>query len=200
MQRLKASKLDGFLLHRASDLLGPEGADLLDWLEGLRNRGLVNRIGVSIYEANDLEGLPLDRLQLVQIPLSIYDQRLIHDGTITELTNRGIAVHARSALLQGLLLHSPQSWPDHLSIDFRKHHAQWLEQISKQELSPLTGALGFLSTRVDLEAVLVGVQSVKELSEVLQAWKKSKSAHIDDSSVWRWQNAKDLDPRCWPSR
>ena len=68
LQRLQESKLDGFLLHRATDLLAPDGEALLDWLEGLRDRELVERIGVSIYDASELEGLPLDRLQLVQFP------------------------------------------------------------------------------------------------------------------------------------
>ena len=71
-----------FLLHRASDLLATDGG-ALNWLEGLRERQLVKRIGVSIYDASELQGLPLDRLQLVQLPISIYDQRLICD-TLSE--------------------------------------------------------------------------------------------------------------------
>ena len=67
--------------HKPSDLLGPDGEELMKWLESLRDRGLVKRIGVSIYEASDLERLPLDRFQLVQLPLSIYDQRLLQDDT-----------------------------------------------------------------------------------------------------------------------
>ena len=32
------------------------------------NEVLVGRIGVSIYESSELDSLPLDRLQLVQLP------------------------------------------------------------------------------------------------------------------------------------
>ena len=85
MERLQAQKLDGFLLHRASDLIATDGEELLNWLESLRDRQLVKRIGVSIYDASELEGLPLDRMQLVQLPLSIYDQRLTCDGTVGRL-------------------------------------------------------------------------------------------------------------------
>ena len=118
LQRLQVSRLDGLLLHRASDLVQPNGIELLRWLESLRDRGLVDRIGVSIYESSDLKQLPLDRLQLVQLPLSIYDQRMINDGTVARLQDMGISVHARSVLLQGLLLQSPLDWPDHLSSAF----------------------------------------------------------------------------------
>ena len=58
LQRLQESKLDGFLLHRATDLLAPDGEALLDWLEGLRDRELVERIGVSIYNASELAVCP----------------------------------------------------------------------------------------------------------------------------------------------
>ena len=85
LERLQAPSWTHFLLHSASDLLAPDGDALLDWLEGLRDRGLVERIGVSIYDASELERLPLDRLQLVQLPLSVYDQRLFLDGTVTRL-------------------------------------------------------------------------------------------------------------------
>ena len=82
LKRLSVDRLDGFLLHSSSDLRGSSGEKLLNWLEGLRGRGLVDRIGISIYESKELEGLPLDRLQMIQLPLSIYDQRLLNDGTV----------------------------------------------------------------------------------------------------------------------
>ena len=200
LQRLQAPKLDGFLLHRASDLLAPDGQALMDWLEGLRYRGLVERIGVSIYDASELEGLPLDRLQLVQLPLSVYDQRLVRDGTVNRLQDLGIAVHVRSVLLQGLLLQSPQQWPDHLPPAFRGHHARWLEHLHQEGLSPLAGALGFVRACEGVEAVLVGVVAGQELAQVLEAWSQAEASPPEAPLDWAWENAVDLDPRRWPPR
>lgn len=200
LQRLQAPKLNGFLLHRASDLLAEDGNALLDWLEGLRGRGLVERIGVSIYDASELEGLPLNRLQLVQLPLSVYDQRLIRDGTVGRLHDMGIAVHVRSVLLQGLLLQPPHQWPAHLSPAFREHHAQWLEHLHHQEMSPLASALGFIRSLEAIEAVLCGVVSSQELAQVLQSWNEVETFTQVKSIDWAWKNVVDLDPRRWPSR
>lgn len=186
-------------MHRASDLLTSQGDALLDWLEALRDRGLVDRIGVSIYEASELEGLPLDRLQLVQLPLSVYDQRLILDGTVARLQALDIAVHVRSVLLQGLLLQSPYQFPDYLSPAFRHHHSRWLEQLHQQGLSRLEGALGFVRACKGIEAVLVGVLSRQELAEVLQAWNQTEAFPEEAQLHWAWENCKDFDPRCWPS-
>ena len=199
LQRLKTPKLDGFLLHRASDLRAPAGEALLYWLESLRDRGLVNRIGVSIYTASDLEGLPLDRMQLVQRPLSIYDHRLIRDGTIEKLRELGIAVHVRSVLLQGLLLQPPLHWPNHLSPGFRDHHSRWVIHNHHLGLSSLEGALGFVRQLEQIEAVLVGVLSRNELSEIMRAWTKISTYPQDTELDWAWDNVTDLDPRKWPS-
>ena len=200
MERLHAETLDGFLLHRASDLLAPDGEDLLDWLEGLRERGLVGRIGISIYDATDLDGLPLDRLQLVQLPLSVYDQRLILDGTIARLHDLGIAVHVRSVLLQGLLLQTPEHWQVHLSQAFRNHHARWMKRLDQKGVSPLAGALGFVRGCEGVEAVLCGVVSRKELVEVLESWSDPKWSVEEIPEKWAWENVMDIDPRRWPPR
>ena len=200
LQRLQTPKLHGLLLHRAADLLAPDGDELLNWLEGLRNRGQVERIGVSIYEASELEGLPLNRLQLVQLPLSVYDQRLIRDGTVDRLQDLGFAVHVRSVLLQGLLLQSPLQLMDHLSIAFREHHAQWIEYLHRERLYPLAGALGFVRACEGVEAVLVGVLSCQELAQVLHAWNQSTNSALESLEEWAWEDVLDLDPRRWPPR
>ena len=200
MDRLRAQTLDGFLLHRPSDLLETDGEELLNWLEGLRERRLVKRIGISIYDATDLDGLPLDRLQLVQLPLSVYDQRLVRDGTIAKLLDLGIAVHVRSVLLQGLLLQPPQHWPDHLSAAFRQHHVRWMQFLHQKGVTPLVGALDFVRGCEGVEAVLCGVVSRRQLVEVMESWSYLNWSVEETSEKWAWENPMDIDPRLWPPR
>lgn len=200
LNRLRTSKLDGFLLHNASDLLAQDGVALLNWLKSLRDRGLVDRIGVSIYDKSELQNLPLQALQLVQLPLSVYDQRLIRDGTIGRLLDLGIAVHVRSVFLQGLILQSIKNWPNHLTPAFRDHHTRWLEYLFQKRLSPLVGALSFIRACEGVEAILCGVLSRQELAQVLQAWNESKAHVLDSPNSWAWQCRLDIDPRSWPAR
>ena len=200
LNRLQADHLDGFLLHRSADLLGPQADRLLDWLESLRERGLVQRLGVSIYDASELEGLPLDRLQLVQLPLSLYDQRLLLDGTVAQLNSTGLAIHARSILLQGLLLKPVDEWPLFLSCDFRNHHHQLMQHLEKCGLSLRDAALAFARNCDSLEAVLVGVLSAGELSKLLASWNTMDTVEMGPVAAWAWRNDQDLDPRFWPTR
>ena len=69
--RLGQPCLDALLLHSTADLRKPGGEHLRAWLLSLRQRGLVRRLGVSIYSSTDLVGVPPDLLDLVQLPLKV---------------------------------------------------------------------------------------------------------------------------------
>lgn len=200
MEYLKTEKLDGFLLHSSSDLTSENGKELLKWLESLRERGLAERIGVSIYEANELNNLPLSCLQLVQLPLSIYDQRMINNGTIDKLLELGISIHARSTFLQGLLLQASEYWPIHITASFKKHHTKWQAYLRQKGWSPLEYALSFVRSIEGLEACLVGVLSQKELEQIIHAWNQQRLPLDQETRAWAWDNVSDLDPRIWPKK
>lgn len=199
-QWLGVQGLDALLLHAPADLCKPGGHHLEGWLLGLRERGVVRRIGVSIYCAEDLEGVNPALLDLVQLPLSLLDQRLLLDGTVARLRSRGTAIHARSLYLQGLLLTPALQWPDWVSPEVRTHH-QALEVLSEQRSCSLIDlALGFAREQTDLEAVVLGLCSVQELRELQAAWAATSPWQEGEWRTWALQDPAILDPRHWPSR
>jgi len=198
--RLGRSTIDSFLLHQASDLLRPDGHVLLDWLTSLRKRFLVLRVGVSIYSSSELDQLPLDQIQIVQLPLSLYDQRALIDGTISRLNRLGISVHARSVFLQGLLLTPSEKWPAWIDRDFRLHHSSLEAFAVEHNLSLLKLSLGFVQSCFQLEAAVVGVTTYNELLSLLAVWmSKSTVFSFGDPHGWAWPKGHSLDPRLWPS-
>jgi len=199
LQRLGCSNLDGFLLHQAADLRRSDADRLLAWLQSLQERRLVNRIGVSIYAGAELEGLPLNHLQLVQLPLSLYDQRPLQDGTVDSLRQAGIAIHARSLYLQGLLLAPSAQWPSWCDSAFRRHHSALEALAAEQGTTLLALALGFARRCTALEVAVVGVTREAELTALLQFWNSSADPWcIGDPYSWAWPGGDSLDPRCWP--
>jgi aryl-alcohol dehydrogenase-like predicted oxidoreductase len=196
--RLGQPCLDALLLHSPADLRKPGGEHLREWLISLRQRGLVRRLGVSIYGSADLVGVRPDLLDLVQLPLSLYDQRLLIDGTITRLRDQGCAVHARSLYLQGLLLSPPASWPAWVDPAARAHHAR-LECLAADRGSTLLEcALGFARAQVVLEAVVLGICSRLELQQLLRAWGRISPWKEGEWRTWALPDAGILDPRHWP--
>ena len=198
-QRLGVHGLDGLLLHAPTDLRKPGGHYLEAWLLELRDRGLVQRIGVSIYTAEDLEGLNPKLLNLVQLPLSLFDQRLLQNGTIARLRTQGTAIHARSLFLQGLLLTPAAQWPSWVSPEVRAHQ-QALEALAEQrDCSLIDLALGFARQQADVEAVVLGVCSVPEFMELQVAWTGTSPWREGEWQGWALSDHVFLDPRRWPN-
>ena len=197
-QQMRVQGLNSLLLHTSADLRKAGGQYLEEWLLGLRERGLVQRIGVSIYTAEDLEGVNPELLDLVQLPLSLFDQRLLQDGTLASLRASGTAIHARSLYLQGLLLTPAAQWPGWVSAEVRAHQ-QALESLALQRGCRLIDlVLGFARDQMDLEAVVLGLCSVQELRELNAAWTSSSPWQGSEWQSWALEDPTILDPRRWP--
>lgn len=197
-ERLGQESLDSLLVHAPVDLRKPGSTYLEEWLLGLRNRGLVKRLGVSIYTSDDLEGVNPELLDLVQLPVSLFDQRLLQDGTVTSLRARGTAIHGRSLYLQGLLLIPADEWPNWVSPKMRNHHKKLEILAQKWGCRLIDLALGFGKAQTDLEAVVIGLCSTEELVELERTWAMASPWQEGEWEIWGLKGADSLDPRLWP--
>lgn len=170
LARLRRRGVYGLLAHRASDLLGPFGAERYRELYALKEAGRVERIGASIYDGAEIDAL-LERfdLDLVQVPVNVFDQRLLAGGRLSRLKERGIEVHARSAFLQGALLLKPDELPEFLRPlagplrNFRR-------AAEAQGMGPLEAALSFVKNLAAVDVVIVGVTRLAELEQIVAAF------------------------------
>jgi aryl-alcohol dehydrogenase-like predicted oxidoreductase len=167
LRRLRRERLYGLLAHRAQDLLAPGGERVHAALADLREQGLVQKIGVSVYDAPQLEAV-LQRysVDLVQLPLSVFDQRLLRSGHLAALQQRGIEVHVRSAFLQGALLMEPSALPPHLAA-LAPGLARFRRLAEGLDASPAQAALAWVNAIDEVDAVIVGVNSAAQLAELL---------------------------------
>jgi aryl-alcohol dehydrogenase-like predicted oxidoreductase len=159
--------VDLLLVHSAKDLLGPSGATLWRALQALKAEGIIGGIGISAYVADDPVRLAERfRPDAMQLPFSLLDQRLLHDGSLARLKALGVEIHARSLFLQGLLFmpHAPEKL---------KPAGPLLEKVRAGILdagsTPLAAALGFVLSRPELDAAVVGMTGLKQLGEIVSA-------------------------------
>jgi aryl-alcohol dehydrogenase-like predicted oxidoreductase len=200
LQKMGVNAVEGFLLHNPADIKRDDAYYLLDWLLTLKQRGLVNHLGLSIYEASDLDGISLDWVQLVQLPLSLYDQRLIHDGTIEFLSDIGIRIQARSIFLQGLLLSNVEKWPTWIDKSLREHHTNLVKFAREGGLSLLELALAYVVEQSFLESIVVGLTSINELQSLVSSFQKLQKLKVFSTSNtldWSLDKTEFLDPRKW---
>ena len=103
-----------------------------------------------------------------------------------------------SAVFLCLLLTSAAQWPNWVNQEVRAHQ-QALEGLAKQRGCRLIDlALAFAREQTDLEAVVLGVCSDLELSELLQAWKGPSPWQEYEWRTWALKDPGILDPRLWP--
>lgn len=167
LARLNISRLYGLLLHRSQELCGPHGEVIYDALIALKKQGKVNKIGVSIYNPEELDALwPKYKFDLVQAPFNIVDRRLAVSGWLKRLNQADVEVHARSAFLQGLLLMNELSRPAAFN-NWQPLWESWHAWLKENALTPLQACLGFVMSQSEIDHVVVGVDSLIQLQEIL---------------------------------
>ena len=111
LKRLNLDCLDGFLLHR-EELLRDLDGELGQRLLSLKQQGLVRQLGVSCYSTKAANrALGLDLIEIIQLPGSVFDRRLLRDGIVAEAAKGRCTLFVRSVFLQGLALLSPEDTP-----------------------------------------------------------------------------------------
>ncbi len=196
IEKIGRSSLYGLMIHACDDLLKPGGSLLLQKMDDLKSAGLVKKIGVSLYNSEQIDFI-LDRfdIDLVQLPFNILDQNLYTGNWIKKIKNHNIEIHARSALLQGLLLMSANSIPSYFT-PVKKKLDIFYKASKELSLSRLELALGFVMNIDEIDKIVIGVNNVNQLREVVQAAQIEinssdlKSLSIDDQnytnpSLWK---------------
>jgi uncharacterized protein len=169
LHRLNINYVNGYLLHTPSYIYNKKVvSSLLD----LKKQGLVKNIGVSIYDEEDaLYSAKLKDVDYIQVPYSIFDQRLDKTQFFKIAKNNGKTIFARSAFLQGLLFMKEKRIPNHLQM--AKPYFKRLDIIlRKYDISRNQAALLFSYKNNYIDYLVFGVDNLSQLKENLEIVKK----------------------------
>ena len=194
LARLGVSSLYGLLLHRPAQLLGSQGKNLYRSLQEIKEKGLARNIGISLYNPGDLEEISKNfRFDLIQAPFSIVDRRLQKTGWLKKMKDKGVEVHTRSAFLQGLLLMSPKIIPAKFAF-WSDLWSRWHSWLTEHKSSAVATCLAFPLSFPEIDRVVVGSDSVSQLTQIIEATKNLPAGDFpeissDDESL--------VDPSRW---
>lgn len=169
LHRLSLDSVYGLLLHHTQQLIGPRGQSLVHALERLKDQGVVQKIGVSIYSPQELEALTqVIKIDLVQAPLNLMDHRLITSGWLQRLHDQGVEVHTRSAFLQGLLLMPREAIPEKFGAWSHLLDC-WHSWLQDNRVTAAEACLAFVTSNPRIDRIVIGVESRAQLKELLRA-------------------------------
>lgn len=196
---LRCDRLHALLLHDPADLAAPGADRLAAALREAVRRGLAERAGVSLYRARELEAaLRLFDPALVQVPVSVLDQRLSGSGALERLGKAGVEIHARSVFLQGVLLHPVAALPAFFA-PIRAHLARLEAAAASLGVSKAAACLGFVRRHPEISYAVVGVAAADELAELLDSDRAARGLALPYAELGAGDLA-ILDPSTWPPR
>jgi hypothetical protein len=105
-------------------------------------------------------------IDLVQAPLNVIDRRLQTSGWLHRLKDAGVEINTRSAFLQGLLLIDRNDMP----AKFERWSVmwdQWHQRLNRSGTTALCACLSYPMSLPEVDRVVVGVQSAKQLEDIL---------------------------------
>lgn len=169
MKRMKLEFLDGYLLHTPENFYNNR---IMDGLHKCKEKGLISNLGVSIYETEHaLDVVKSGTVDYIQIPYSIFDQRLDKTDFFSIAKKNNVTVFARSAFLQGLILMEESRIPEHLEIA-KKYLNDFDKIINRYGLSRIEAAFLFSFKHPDIDFFVFGVDNMQQLVNDIDLSKK----------------------------
>ena len=168
LERLGVNKLASVMLHGAKDPI-IHGKACADAVKALISHGYTDKVGVSVYTAEDIAGmLQYDIFSLTQVPMSIFDQRLIAGGWIDKLKQRDYTVYVRSVFLQGLFFLDPEKMTDPILLQHAAPKLRLLRQIAEKENMTLAQlAIAFIRDCPGVTSLVLGADTPEQVQENL---------------------------------
>lgn len=196
LSSLRQPRVHGLLVHNANDLFRPGGDAIWRELEGLRSQGLVEKIGVSVYGGDQIDRiLGAFAPDIIQLPVNVFDQRLVDSGHLARLKSSGVEVHVRSIFLQGLLLMAQDQIPRYFD-GFKSHVAGYFGLLASAHIGKIEAALSYAVSLPFADVVLVGIACAEQLEEILR-FVNSRAAQKIDFARFANNDPDLVDPSRW---
>ncbi len=167
VQSLEIPRFWAVLGHSASDVIAfPELYEEL--FSKLKNNGLSDLTGVSVYTSEEaLSCLSMSQVDLVQMPLNVFDQRAVSEKIIEQAKKLNKLLVFRSIYLQGLLLLNPEDLSDNLRFA-RPFLREWRLLCSKFNIQPKQAAFIVAKELRGPFPFIVGLETLDQLKENLE--------------------------------
>lgn len=175
LSRLGIEYLDTYLLHSARYVYNDA---IIYTLDRIKKEGYAVKVGVSVYEPDEAKRcIENEKIDFMQLPFSIFDQRMSNAGIFDIAKDGNIQIHSRSAFIQGLILMNESEVPDFL---YRaKPIVKKIDELCKRyEISRIALAMGFVKNHDAISHLVFGVDNIDQLKENIKLFEISIPSYI----------------------
>ena len=185
---LNKQNYHSILIHNWSTLSERNRFSALKFLDRLKVSNLTARIGISIYQPEEMSAVPFP-IDIVQAPLNFFNLSFLKSKIAHDFRKAGVEFACRSIFHQGLMLSND---PNHLSqfpelLDF-------IDFCERNSVSSIQGALSVFDSQSLFSSLVVGVGSVNQLQDVTQS--STYKTNLDYYHERQYRK-EFIDPRTW---
>lgn len=176
LEKLGVKRVNNVLLHRSQDLV-LNGEWVAKAMEKLVKLGYTDTVGASVYTGEELENMfRYDVYTATQVPMSIFDQRLIASGMTDRLAQRGVTVFVRSVFLQGLFFLDPDTVTDPILVEHACPKIRLLRECAEREgMSIAEMAISFMRDVTGVTSLVLGADNADQV--------KANAAYFEAKSI-----------------
>ena len=165
---------------------------LLNILNFIKKKKLTSKIGISAYNPEEVYSvLNLSRLDVVQIPFNVFDNRLVSSKLIQTLVRKKIEIQARSIFLQGAL--TSKKTPVKLK-KYDNTFEDWQKWCSKKKINKVRACIHFVKKFDKISSLVIGINDIKQLKEIIR-FIKEETIDISYNNYLKYNDI--IDPRKW---
>ena len=183
--------LNCLYIHDEANLFTKRGRLVLNILYKLKKNHLFNKIGVSIYNFNNLNSIIKNfKIDAIQVPFNILDRQIKKYTKILKKNN--IDIHARSIFLQGLLLMKFETIPKEFS-EIKKYILKIKERKKIYNTNLINYLLNFVDKQHYINQIIFGVHSYNHFKKIIK-YKKLQKIRFEKFNLVK---KKIINPALW---
>lgn len=174
--QLRQDKLHTYSFHRFSDF---KSYTNYGEIEKLKSDGLIEKIGVSIYEDDEFsEAISTPWVDTIQIPLNVFDRSSRKMELLKKAKTNEKTIHVRSVYLQGLFFKSVESLSGNL-IQLKEPLLNFQKIVQDSRLTTSQLALQFIFDQEEIDGIVVGADNFNHLQENINLFKKIQNSQLE---------------------
>ncbi len=164
LHQLQVDTLYGFSFH-SFESYSRSIKDVSRKLRELKERGKINKIGVSVYTNNEaMKSIEDPLVDFIQMPYNLFDNKHLRHEILEKASNFNKEIHTRSCFLQGLFFMPPES--DNPVARSLKEELSIINDIAKKyDISIQDLAIKYAFENQMITRVLVGVDNWSQLQQ-----------------------------------
>lgn len=203
-QKLGMAQLDVLMVHRASHMYAWGGRAWAE-LRRLEEEGVIAALGVSVQSPEELDqALRNSSVRYVQMPFNLLDWRWDALVPLIEQARaeRGVKIHVRSALLQGLLTSEDVALWRRADVDDPASLVGWLkackQQFSRDDLADL--CLAYVRGLPWVDGVCLGMETLEQLADNARLFQHAPLVASEIQQIREGRpvvDARTLNPASW---